>query len=128
MLEDRAVAALPDLQAAMQGDERLQTRIVAAEAVAKLGDPAEAVALLADLSGGEHPWQIQLQAINALTYMGAAAAPALAAVQRATENDQEYVRNAGRYLLAVLTDTYTPSTPIFDLQRMFSKGPPGGEG
>lgn len=109
------------LTTAMRSDPSPLVRIVAAEAIAKLGSPDEAVTLLADLVDKAEQWQVQLHALNALTFIGAPAAKALPTVLRAAEKDQEYVRNAGRYLKAVLEGTYSPSTPIFDLERMIQK-------
>lgn len=128
MLGDEASPALPDLLTVMRQDERPQTRVVAAEAVAKLGNAAEAVSVLADLCGQSQPWQIQLQALNALTFVGPAAAGALPVIQQAAEREQEFVRNAARYLTAVLNGTYQPSMPIFDLERMMRRGTAGGGG
>lgn len=128
MLGDKASPALPDLLTVMRQDERPQTRVVAAEAVAKLGNAAEAVSVLADLCGQSQPWQIQLQALNALTFVGPAAAGALPVIQQAAEREQEFVRNAARYLTAVLNGTYQPSMPIFDLERMMRRGTAGGGG
>lgn len=128
MLGDKASPALPGLLTVMRQDERPQTRVVAAEAVAKLGNAAEAVSVLADLCGQSQPWQIQLQALNALTFVGPAAAGALPVIQQAAEREQEFVRNAARYLTAILNGTYQPSMPVFDLERMMRRGTAGGAG
>lgn len=125
MLGKAASPALAELQAIMQGSDRIQTRIVAAEAVAGLTDPAEAVRLLSKWSGENQPWQIQLQALNALTFLAVdVAQPALPVASAAAESEQEFVRNAGRYLKARLSGTYVPSMPIFDVQHMMKKGAP----
>lgn len=118
ILARRAAAARAALEAAMRDDPVPQVRVVAAEAVAALGGASEPVRLLAVLVDRSPSWQVQLQALNALTFIGAPAKAALPTVQKAAESEQEYVRNAGRYLSAVLTGTYTPSMPIFDLERM----------
>lgn len=128
MLGDKAAPVLPELLTVMRQDERPQTRVVAAEAVAKLGNAAEAVSVLSDLCGQSQPWQIQLQALNALTFVGPAAAGALPVIQQAAEREQEFVRNAARYLTVVLDGTYQPSMPIFDLERMMRRGTAGGAG
>ena len=123
-----AAPGLVDLHRAMRDDPAPQVRVVAAEAVATLGGADAAVASLTALIDQPPSWQVQLQALNALTFIGTAALPALPSVQRAAESEQEYVRNAGRYLSATLTGTYTPSMPIFDLERMMRKMAPGGGG
>jgi HEAT repeat protein len=110
----------------MRDDPVPQVRIVAAEAVAGCGTPEEAVGLLAALVNQPPSWQVQLQALNALTFVGAGAKSALPAAQRAAESEQEYVRSAGRYLSAVLTGAYTPSMPIFDIERMMRQMRVGG--
>ncbi|MQP66390.1 sulfatase-like hydrolase/transferase [Niveispirillum sp. SYP-B3756] len=128
MLGEKAAPALSDLLSVMRTEERQQTRIVAAEAVATLAQPDEAIGVLADLCAETRPWQVQLQAINALTFLGDKAKPALPVVQQAAEREQEFVRNAGRYLVAVLTGAFQPSTPIFDLKRMMSRPSAGRAG
>jgi hypothetical protein len=59
--------------------------------------------------------RVRLQALNALTYIGAAARPALPAIIGASLSTDEYLRRAARYLLLTLTGTYTPSAPIYIL-------------
>ena len=81
----------------------------------------EAVSILAALTGEPQPWQVQLQALNALTALGETARPALPALERAAQSQQEYVRNAGRYICAVLKGEYRPDYPVFDLARMMGR-------
>lgn len=125
---EAARSELPALRTIMRGDPSPHVRIVAAEAAARLGDEG-AVRLLAGIIDAPPSWQVQLQAINALTFTGEAARAVLDTVRRAArgEQDQDYVRSAGRYLEAVLTGSYTPATPIFELERMRQRlGGPGG--
>ena len=126
ILGSAAAPARTALEAAMRDDPAPQVRVVAAEAVAAIGAPEEPVRLLAALADRPPTWQVQLQALNALTFIGAPAQGALNSAKRAAESDQEYVRSAGRYLTAVLTGTYTPATPIFDLERMMRQMRAGG--
>jgi hypothetical protein len=98
-------------------DSEPQVRVVAAEALALAGQTS-AISVLAALAGSEHTWQVRLAALNALTALGRAARPALAAIDAAAEDDQEYLRNAGRYLSAVLHGTYRPDYPVFQFERM----------
>jgi arylsulfatase A-like enzyme len=128
ILGDAARPATAELMAAMRRDPSPFVRIVAAEASAALGSAAEAVTRLADLLDAAQPMPVRLQAINALTYVGPAARAALPQIRTAAADDQEYVRNAGRYLSAVLDGSYTPATPVFDLERMRRAMAAGKEG
>jgi HEAT repeat protein len=105
-----AVAAL---NRRLSSDESPQVRIVAAEALARLGHTGPSVKYLAETLDTHANIRVQLQAINALTHVGVAALPYMAIVDRAAASRDEYIRNAGRYLKFVLTGTYTPQTPIF---------------
>ena len=102
----------------MRADAAPQVRIVAAEAAACLGDPAEAVNILADFTGAEHPTPVRLQALNALTFIGDAARPALPAIARAAEADDLNICNAARYCTAILHGDYDPAMPNFDVERL----------
>ncbi|WP_374577095.1 sulfatase-like hydrolase/transferase [Phenylobacterium sp.] len=113
-----AAAGRERLQHAMRADPAPQVRVVAAEACAAFGEPAEPVAILSALAGDGEAWQVRLQALNALTALGEAARPALPVIEAAAASDQEYLRNAGRYLAAVLKGEYRPESPVFDLGRM----------
>lgn len=119
VLGDGARPARAALQAAMRDDPSAPVRVVAAEASTHLGDAAEAVGVLGQLAD-RGPWQVRLQALNALTYVGEAARHALPVIRRCADDDQEYLRSAGRYLAAVLDGTFTPQTQVFDLQHMIA--------
>lgn len=116
-----ARSAQTALSHALLNDPSDHVRVVVAETLVRLGQNDPAVARLTALADQTAIWQVQLQALNALTFIGEAAHPALPTIQRAADSEQEYVRNAGRYLTAVLTGTYTPASPIFDLPRMMAK-------
>jgi arylsulfatase A-like enzyme len=116
-----SLSARTQLLTCMRTDNAPMVRIVAAEAAAALGDAEEAIDLLAGMIDEAATWQVQLYALNALTYLGDGARRAMSTVRKAAESEQEYVRNAGRYLAAVLEGRYTPSLPIFDLRRMMAK-------
>lgn len=129
ILGDAARGELAALRGIMRSDPSPHVRVVAAEAAARLGEADEAVRVLAGIIDAPPSWQVQLQAINALTFTGEAAQAALDTVRRAAraEQDQDYVRAAGRYLEAVLTGTYTPAAPVFEPERMRQRmGGPGG--
>ena len=112
-----AAPAASALRAAMLQDPSPLVRVVAAEASAGLGQGAEAVGVLASLVDSGDVWPVRLHALNALTFLdkdlSAAARPA---VDRAAQDTKEYVRNAGRYLQAVLEGTFTPASQIFDAE------------
>ncbi|MBL8556756.1 MAG: sulfatase-like hydrolase/transferase [Phenylobacterium sp.] len=96
-------------------DPVAQVRVPAGEALAILGDPAGLDVLARVVDGGE-AWPA-LQAMNALTALGEAARPALPAIERAAVSAQPHIRNAGRYLSAVLNGTYRPDYAVFELNR-----------
>jgi arylsulfatase A-like enzyme len=113
MLGGAGEPAVPALNARLAGDPSPQVRVVAAEALARLGHTGRSVRYLAETLDTHADPRVRLLAINALTYVGVAALPYLAVVERAAASTDEYVRNAGRYLRFVLTGTYTPSSPVF---------------
>jgi hypothetical protein len=118
---EAARSALPAMQAALSKDTDPHVRIALAEATARLtDDPAPIETLIDLLDHHPHP-RVRLQAINALTYVGAKAAPARAAVQRAAESGDEYLVGAGRYLGFVLDGTYTPASPVLDIDAFMAR-------
>ena len=86
---------------------------VVAEALARLGHTGRPAAFLAETLDTHESPRVRLLALDALTYVGVAALPHLAVIQRAAESSDQLIRNAGRYLNFVLTGTYTPSSPVF---------------
>ena len=113
MLGAGASAARAKLEAMMRGDGVAQNRVVAADAVASIAPSPDAVTALAAIVDGQDAWPVKLQALNALTYLGEQARPVLATIKRAAASEQEYLRNAGRYLEAVLEGRYEPSYAVF---------------
>jgi hypothetical protein len=59
---------------------------------------------------------LKLQAINALTFTGAAAA-VRDSVVRATQAEDIGLRSAARYLLACIDGTYRPDFPVLDREH-----------
>lgn len=107
-------ATLALLDSAMQEDAEPHVRVVAGETVAHAGDE-NAVAVLGELAAPPHSREVRLAALNALTVLGERAGSQFAVIeQAANEQDAEYLRNAGRYLAAVLTGAYRPDFPVFD--------------
>lgn len=113
MLGARSAPAKDRLAAMMKGDAVPQNRVVAAEALATIGPSPEAVSVLAGIVDGTDPWPVKLQALNSLTFVGEQAKAALPSIKAAAAGSQEYLRNAGRYLEAVLEGRYEPSYPVF---------------
>jgi hypothetical protein len=113
MLGGAAAPVRDQLVAMMQSDPAPQNRVVAAEAVASLGPSPDAVAVLTGIVDGADPWPVKLQALNSLTFIGDQAKAALPTIKRAAAGEQEYLRNAGRYLEAVLEGRYDPAYAVF---------------
>lgn len=128
VLGEAARSELATLRSLMRRDDAPHVRIVAAEAVARLGE-AEGVHVLAGILDAAPSWQVQLSAISALTFVGEASRAVLDSVRRAARGDNDYVRLAGRYLEAVLSGTYAPATTIFEMDRLRKRsGTPGSAG
>nr|WP_225993869.1 HEAT repeat domain-containing protein [Actinomadura rudentiformis] len=113
MLKRRAAPAAEALARRLDDDSSPQVRIVAAEALAVLGRTERSVPFLADTLSEHADLKVRLQAVNALTYIGPAALPALPAIKRAAFSTDEYLRGAARYLQLVLTGAYTPGSIIW---------------
>jgi hypothetical protein len=114
MLRASASPAKRALTACLEKDSSLPVRIVAAEALASLGEPARSVRYLSELVDSQADARVRLQALNALTFIGEPARSALPVIERASQTaPDEYIRNASRYLSFVLRGTYTPSSPVF---------------
>lgn len=120
MLGTQAAPATGALEAAMHSDTSKPVRIVAAEAVAVLGDERRSVTTLASLLGPAESMPVRLQAVNALTRIGPASRAALSELRKLTEGDDrnEYLNNAAMYLIQTLEGSYDPHRPIFDLARL----------
>jgi hypothetical protein len=88
-------------------------KVVLSEVLLKPGAHPPALSWLVDVLDGHPDARVRLQALNALTYLGPVAAPALPAVERAATDADEYLRGAARYLSLVLRGRYTPQTPLY---------------
>lgn len=117
ILGSEALPTRATLQAAFDGEPSPLVQIVMAEALVRLGESAAGVARLVDILDSEAPWQIKLPAINALTFIGRAAEPALPAARRMAESSVTFLRSAGKYLALQLTGEYRPETRIFEQPR-----------
>jgi arylsulfatase A-like enzyme len=118
ILNDSSVSATDQLATTMRSDPVPYVRAVAAEALALQGVPA-AVEILAEQIAPSQPWQLRLHALASLTALAEKARPALAAIEAAARDESNfYVRNAGRYLHAVLNNEYKPDYPIHQFEVM----------
>lgn len=101
--------ALADVSKVMRIDPVPQVRVVAAEAAAKQGS-SEAIQVLAGLSGTQNSKSVRLQALNALTYVGPAAASALPTIKSAANESGLFnpIATCARYLVAIIEGSYDP--------------------
>jgi arylsulfatase A-like enzyme len=113
--------AIAEMLVRLDADPSPHVRIQLGEALANLGEANRAVPVLIALCGQAQPWQIRLHAINALSYIGDAARPALPTAQSMIEDANEYLKSAGKYLSLRLTGRYDPSVQVFDLEGMAAK-------
>lgn len=112
MLGGRAEPAAGALATALEDDPSVHVRIPVAEALARLGHTGRSVPFLAETVDTHQNDRVRLQALNALTWVGVAALPHKGVIERAAASTDEYVRAAARYLDAVLSGTYTPTTDL----------------
>lgn len=123
MLGDGAKSATGEMLARLPAEDSPQVRIVLAEALTKLGEAAIAVPVLRDYVATGTP-AVRLQAINALTYVGDAARPALPQIEAAAREKDFQINGAARYLQLQLTGQYKPSLNIFNPPEGWGN-PPG---
>jgi arylsulfatase A-like enzyme len=115
MLGERAGDAREALDRVFRDDASVQVRIVAAEALARLGVTGETVAFLGDTLDNHPNTYVQLQAADALENIGDAATPALPQLIAAQKNldpattIDQYPSEAARYTARKLSGTYWPS-------------------
>jgi arylsulfatase A-like enzyme len=101
MLRGQAAPAAEAL-AKRLADAAGQVRVAAAEALCHAGQEAKGLpALIACLGDEKNPW-VRLQAANALGSIGEKARPALAAIEKAVADGNNYVQRAAEYTVAVL--------------------------
>jgi HEAT repeat protein len=114
ILGAKAADAKGALVTCLNKDASHSVRIAAAETLASLGEADRAVQYLGSVIDSQADVRIQLQAVNALTFIGEPAKPLLPLLERAQASAQdEYVRQASRYLVLVLRGTYTPESQIY---------------
>lgn len=82
-------------------DASPQVRVAAAEALARMGKAEKALAVLQECLKHANA-RVRLQAANALQNIGDKAKPALAALEQARADTDDYVRRAVKYTVSVL--------------------------
>jgi arylsulfatase A-like enzyme len=118
MLKTAARGATPALEICFERDSSVLVRIVAAEALALLGQADRPVKYLAEMVDSQANARVRLQALNALTFIGEPARQALPNIERAIQTaPDEYIGQAGRYLKFVLLGEYTPASPVYQGRR-----------
>ncbi|MDQ7903691.1 sulfatase [Phytohabitans sp. ZYX-F-186] len=114
MLASRDCAAhRREIERRWDTEQSPHVKVVLSEILVKLGSQRPAVTWLTDTLDNHENARVRLQAVNALTYVGAAALPALPALDRAVAGSDQFLRNCGRYLGLVLRGEYTPQTRLF---------------
>jgi hypothetical protein len=114
MLGARAIDAKGALGTCLNKDASASVRIVAAEALASLGEADRGLQYLGSVIDSQTDARVRLQAVNALTFIGEPARPILPLLERVLESTQdEYIRHSSRYLIFVLRGTYTPESPVY---------------
>ena len=123
-------AAARPLQAVMLSRLATETsphvRIQLGEALARQGETEASIPALMALCDASQAWQVRLHALNALTFIGDAAKPALPVATMAERDPRVYIANAAKYLRLKLTGQYAPHVAIFDLDAMAARMKAGG--
>jgi arylsulfatase A-like enzyme len=107
MVGDKATPAKGALVAAL-GDASPHVRVVAAEALCRIGEAPRGLAALGELLTTHTNPKVRLQAANSLDHLGDLAKPALDALRKATRDEDDYVKRASRYTAAVLAGERPP--------------------
>ncbi|MDB5324070.1 MAG: sulfatase [Phycisphaerales bacterium] len=107
MLREKAGAGKEALVKAL-GDASPHVRVVAAEALCRIGEAGRGLAALSDLLTKDTNAKVRLQAANALDHLGIIAKPALGALKAAGKDVDDYVKRAADYTAAVLAGEEPP--------------------
>ena len=110
------MAAMPykdELLEVLRSKRADQIRIVAAEALVRLGGEDEALPYIMENLASSPSVPVRIMAISSLACIGEFARPALSVIRDAKTDDKDYVRNAAIYPEAVLDGTFDPAMPIF---------------
>jgi HEAT repeat protein len=101
MMGDKAGRAAGPLRKLLS-DSSGPVRVAAAEALSRTGQAGEGLAVLRECLLNHQNSRVRLQAANALENLGVLAAPALAAIEKATGDADDYVKRATTYTAAAL--------------------------
>jgi arylsulfatase A-like enzyme len=107
MLGEKAAGARATLLALLD-DRSAAVRVVAAEALVRIGEADRALPVLQTLLLKHEDARVRLQAANSLDHLGALAKPAWAQIKMATNDKDDYVKRATRYTAAVLAGERPP--------------------
>lgn len=111
-LGTRAVRHADDLAERFEAESSVFVRIPLAEFLAATGSRNHVEALVRILADHGNEW-VQLQALNALTYVGLdILRPHRNDIVAAAKNGTGGLKNAGRYLVALLDGTFDPNQPL----------------
>lgn len=108
MLRAKAAPAAEAL-AKRLADASGPVRVTAAEALCHLGQTDKGLPVLQDCLTNHQSPSTRLQAANALQNIGEKARPALAALEKATDDQNDYVKRATRYTVSVLKGLPAPT-------------------
>jgi HEAT repeat protein len=122
-LGNASAPARADLLAAAASDASPHVRIVASEALIKLGEKTAAAELGKIMGQQPSVRPLQIQALDALTYIGDAADAVLPQIRAAAANNDPNVSAAARYIIALRDGSYTPSSQIFPAKNGPSQTP-----
>jgi HEAT repeat protein len=107
MLKEKCAPAKEALVAAI-GDSSPHVRVVAAEALCRIGEADRALPVLTQHLLKHENAKIRLQAANSLDHLGMLAKPAWAQIRMATQDQDDYVKRATRYTAAILAGEEPP--------------------
>jgi arylsulfatase A-like enzyme len=101
MLREKAAPAAGAIAKRLE-DASGSVRVAAAEALCHVGQAEKGVAALAECLTKSEVTKVRLQAANALQNIGEKARPALAAIEKAQSDSDNYVQRAVKYTASVL--------------------------
>ena len=107
MLKEKAAGAKEALLKATQ-DPSPHVRVVAAEALCRIGEAPRALPILSELLLKHDNPKVRLQAANSVDHLGPIAKPAWAQLRMAAKDPDDYVKRATRYTAAILTGEEPP--------------------
>ncbi|GLY66592.1 sulfatase-like hydrolase/transferase [Amycolatopsis taiwanensis] len=114
-----ATSVAERLRVVLDGETDVFVSIPCAEALARFSADGNAAEKLARLAGADSSRPVRLEALSALTALDFDIVRAFRDVAAtAAEDDDEYICEAGRYLLLQIDGTYTPESVIFPWEKL----------